>query len=105
MLIEIARKKGSYLPELSFGTHFFQDLVEADIRYLPLYPDEPQVTFHEAFLLRAPNALQHLVPELARLQDVVRVIDVPAAANGDVLRVLLNADLDEAMGVLLPARG
>jgi len=39
MLIEIARKTGDYLPDLSFGTHFFQDLVESEIRYLPLYPD------------------------------------------------------------------
>ena len=38
VLIEIARKKGNYLPDLSFGTHFFQDLVESAIRYLPLYP-------------------------------------------------------------------
>jgi hypothetical protein len=38
MLIEIARRTGSYVPDLSFGTHFFQDLVEAQIRYLPLYP-------------------------------------------------------------------
>ncbi len=41
VLIEIARKKGNYVPDLSFGTHFFQDLVEAAIRYLPLYPDDP----------------------------------------------------------------
>ena len=40
MLIEIARRTGNYVPDLSFGTHFFQDLVEAQIRYLPLYPDE-----------------------------------------------------------------
>jgi len=33
ILIEVARQKGNYLPELSFGTHFFQDLVEASIRY------------------------------------------------------------------------
>jgi hypothetical protein len=43
MLIEIARRQKDYLPEPSFGTHFFQDLVEASIRYLPLYPDEPAV--------------------------------------------------------------
>jgi len=40
VLIEIARKKGNYVPDLSFGTHFFQDLVEASIRYIPLYPDD-----------------------------------------------------------------
>ena len=27
VLVEIARKRGNYLPDLSFGTHFFQDLV------------------------------------------------------------------------------
>ena len=41
MIIEVARKKGNYVPDVSFGTHFFQDLVESGIRYLPLYPDDP----------------------------------------------------------------
>ena len=49
MLIEIARRKGSYVPDLSFGTHFFQDLVEARIRYLALYPDEDGILFNEDF--------------------------------------------------------
>ena len=53
MLIEIARRSGDYVPDLSFGTHFFQDLVEARIRYLPLYPDEAEVAFNEDFLLEA----------------------------------------------------
>ena len=48
-LIEIARQRSSYVPELSFGTHFFQDLVEANIRYLPLYPDDRDVLFNEKF--------------------------------------------------------
>ena len=41
MLIEVARKQKDYIPEPSFGTHFFQDLVEASIAYLPLYPGRP----------------------------------------------------------------
>ncbi len=103
-LIEIARKKGHYLPELSFGTHFFQDLVEADIRYIPLYPDEADVVFNEAFLLSSTNIFSELLPEFARLQDTVRVIDVARQTEGEVLRVLMNADLDEAVGVLSPPR-
>ena len=80
-LIEIARKRGQYVPDLSFGTHFFQDLVEASIRYLPLYPDEPDVIFNEAFLGEARNILADLLPEYARLQHVVRVIDVPKSCE------------------------
>ena len=43
LLVEVAKEKGGYTPELSFGTHFFQDLVESDIRYLPLYPDQKDI--------------------------------------------------------------
>jgi hypothetical protein len=63
LLVEIARKKGNYLPDLSFGTHFFQDLVEASIRYLPLYPDDAGVVFDERFLIRSENILATLLPE------------------------------------------
>jgi predicted nucleotidyltransferase len=98
LLVEIARKKGNYLPDLSFGTHFFQDLVEASIRYLPLYPDDPGVAFDEGFLLRSENVLATILPEYAGVADVVRVIDVPRVTEGMVLRVLLNADLEEAVG-------
>jgi len=100
VLIEIARRKGGYVPDLSFGTHFFQDLVESSIRYLPLYPDDSGVVFNETFFLRAPNALARLLPEFAHLAPVVRVIDVREATEGLVLKVLMNGDLDEAVGVL-----
>jgi len=100
MLVEIARKEGNYVPDLSFGTHFFQDLVEASIRYLPLYPDEPDNVFNQDFLLHAPNLLPELLPEHARLAGTVRVIDVPRASGGLVLRVLMNGDEDRAVAVL-----
>jgi hypothetical protein len=100
MLIEIARQKGNYVPDLSFGTHFFQDLVEAGIRYLPLYPDEDGQALDEAFLRTAPNLLPQLVPDQAHLAEVVRVVDLPATRDGLVLRVLMNGDLDEAVGLL-----
>jgi hypothetical protein len=98
-LIELARRTGNCVPDLSFGTHFFQDLVEAGIRYLPLYPDEPDIVFDELFLRRSRNLLEDLAPEFASLSDVVRVIDVTAETGGRVLQILMNADLDEAVAV------
>jgi pyruvate,water dikinase len=92
MLIEVARKKGNYVPDVSFGTHFFQDLVESGIRYLPLYPDDEGTVFNERFLLETPNALAEHCPECAHLADALRVIDVPGATGGKVLQVLMNAD-------------
>jgi predicted nucleotidyltransferase len=99
-LIEVARQTGNYVPDLSFGTHFFQDLVESSIRYLPLYPDEAKGGLNERFLHRSPNLLAIMLPEFERLSDALRVIDVPATTKGRVLRVLMNADLDEAVGML-----
>lgn len=103
VLIEVARKKGNYIPELSFGTHFFQDLVESSIRYLPLYPDEPGVIFNQVFFNCSENILAQLLPEYSYLVDVLRVIDVPQNASGAVLRLLMNADLDEALCIFAPA--
>jgi hypothetical protein len=100
VLLEIARQQGNYVPELSFGTHFFQDLVEADIRYIPLYPDDPKIVFNELFLRRARNILPDVLPEFEHVAHTVRVIDVPQEKDGKVLRVLMNADLDEAVGLL-----
>lgn len=102
LLVEVARKRGDYVPDVSFGTHFFQDLVEAQIRYLPLYPDDPQIAFNEAFLRGAPSMLSELLPAQAALEDVVRVIHVPSVAGGRILKVLMNADLEEALAYLAP---
>jgi pyruvate,water dikinase len=100
LLVEIAYQTGEYVPELSFGTHFFQDLVEARIRYLPLYPGQDGNVFDVLFFRRAENLLPELASEFAHLADVVRVVEIPRQTEGKILRVLMNADLDEAVGFL-----
>jgi pyruvate,water dikinase len=101
LLVEVARRKGDYVPDLSFGTHFFQDLVEAEIRYLPLYPDEEGATFNEHFFRTARNILADVIPDAAHLAGALKLIDVPQNTGGLVLRVLMNADLEEAAGILV----
>ena len=100
MLIEIARKVGNYVPDLSFGTHFFQDLVEARIRYLALYPDEDGIIFAHDFFVKSPNALAGLLPEYEYLSSVVRVIDVAAVAAGCEIQVVMDAESEQALGFL-----
>jgi len=104
MLIEVATRRGQYVPDLSFGTHFFQDLVESSIRYLPLFPDDDS-TLNLAFLRSAPNVLADLLPDYAHLRDVLHVVDVAHVTGGLALRVLMNADLDEAIGALVTPTG
>jgi predicted nucleotidyltransferase len=100
VLIEIARKKGNYIPDLSFGTHFFQDLVEAQIRYIPLYPDDSEILFNEVFLRKSDNILTEVLPDYAYLDSTIKLIDIPNNSGGNILKILMNADLDEAIGIL-----
>jgi hypothetical protein len=105
ILVEIARQKGSYLPDVSFGTHFFNDLVESGINYLPLYPDDPEVVWNEAFLNDSSNCLAEVAPEFADMEHVVRVIRVPEVANGAHLQVIMDAEADTALGFLAKPQG
>jgi len=76
-LAEIAFPGGNLMPELSFGTHFFQDLVEADIFYVALFPDTEGCTFNRGWLEELPNALEGLMPASARYRKVVKVYNLP----------------------------
>jgi hypothetical protein len=100
MLIEVARNKHGYVPELSFGTHFFQDLVESHIRYLPLYPDEQGNEFNESFFLESPNALAALVPEAEHLAPVVRVVSIAEAFPGCTATVVMDGDRNRALAYI-----
>jgi hypothetical protein len=100
MLIEVARERDGYVPEVSFGTHFFSDLVEAKIAYLPLYPDDRRNRFNETFLNDSPNALPALLPKDADFAFVVHVIDVPAVSGGRRLRVAMDGKVDKALAYL-----
>ena len=100
-LIEMAFRKGSYVPDLSFGTHFFQDLVEAGIFYLPLYPSEKGITFNTAFFSENPNILSQLLPDCAHLAGIVRVIDVPAVTGGRILRLAMRGEEGRAEAYLV----
>jgi pyruvate,water dikinase len=100
LLVEVARDKSGHVPELSFGTHFFQDLVEAGIHYLPLYPDEPGNLFSEAFFIESANALAEIAPRDGQWDHVVRVLHVPSIAGGRHLHIAMDGVTERALGYL-----
>jgi hypothetical protein len=75
---EIAYHEGSLIPELSFGTHFFQDMVERDLFYMAIYPEKEDVIFNTAWMKKQPNMLSELLPNDARFAKVVHVYDTQA---------------------------
>ena len=100
VLIEIAHEDGGSVPELSYGTHFFQDLVETNIYPLALYPDDPSVIYREDFFRTAHNRLAEVLPADADYAAYLKVIDVPATSGGRTLTIVMNAEEDKAIGYL-----
>jgi hypothetical protein len=76
VLAEIAYEGGNLMPELSFGTHFFHDLVESDIFYIALFPQKETVVLNKERFLRMHNLLTDIFPEDSKYEDVIRVCDV-----------------------------
>ncbi len=72
---EISYKDGSLVPDLSFGSHFFQDLIEAEIFYVAVYPEKPSVTFNTDWIARQPNIIESVIPDVSPYDRVIRVID------------------------------
>lgn len=97
-LIELSIPEGNQAPELSYGTHFFQDLVEAGIYALPVHLDEYGV-FNWSFFANLPNKLADLMPEDGAYAPYIQVVDL----EGDQpqrLDILMNGIEDETVGIL-----
>jgi len=69
------------MPELSFGTHFFQDLVETNIFYVAIFPERNNAFFNGELIEGLPNILENILPESVKYKSVVKVYD---AQEGDL---------------------
>ena len=74
---EIAESRAGYNPELSYGSHIFQDLVEAQILYTAVFPGERTIHFRPELLRQVPNRIGEISGGEEK-QDVVCLADVSA---------------------------
>ena len=72
---EIAESRAGYNPELSYGSHIFQDLVEAQILYTAVFPGERTIHFRPELLQQMPNRIGE-IPGGEEKQDVVCLADI-----------------------------
>jgi pyruvate, water dikinase len=89
VLVEVAGEESGCVPEVSFGTHFFQDLVESGIIYAAVFPGQLETGFNHQFFCSSPNVLTEVLPDAGTFAPLVRLIDV-AAASG--LGACISAD-------------
>ena len=82
VIVEVAKSADGYVPEVSYGTHFFQDLVEDRIYYLAVYPGLAHNFLNEAYLRNISNVFEEMAPEYKKLSQIVRVIRVDGSKEG-----------------------
>lgn len=71
IICEISENQAGYMPELSYGSHFFQDLVEAEILYCAIFRDETTNIYAPEKLQALDNKLPELFPEAECLASVL----------------------------------
>lgn len=98
-LCEIVAMHDNLVPDVSLGTHFLNELIEADLLYFALFPKLPDNAIDEATLLAWPNRLGALLSDDAAWGAVVHVADLApgvltlyADATGQRLTVTVAPD-------------
>ncbi|MEI6970930.1 MAG: PEP/pyruvate-binding domain-containing protein [bacterium] len=91
ILCEIVAMREDLVPDVSLGTHFLNELVEMDMLYLALFPDQKGNHLHRGFFVDAPNRLTAIVPDAAKWKDIVRVVDVGFLPSHCAVRLRADA--------------
>ena len=75
IICEVEESKAGYNPELSYGSHIFQDLVEAEILYTAVFHNEKTMHFAPEKLKACPDIVNEFEAG-DELQDIVHIYDV-----------------------------
>jgi hypothetical protein len=74
VLCEVSYHQADLVPELSFGSHFFQDIVESGIFYAAIFEGEADVVFNPEQILNRENALEEILPEEKGWSQVIHLV-------------------------------
>ena len=73
VICEVASSEEGFQPELSYGSHFFQDLVEAGIFYAAIFDGQKDVKYFPEKLVETKNYLPELCPDAIAMEDVLHI--------------------------------
>ena len=100
-LVELSGQAVGTSPEPSFGTHFFQDLMEAHIFPLAINLDDTDVVFNHDFFYSTPNHLREWYASTDQtLLKTLRLVDVQDFAPNHHLSLIMDDDEGRAVGFL-----
>jgi hypothetical protein len=89
-LVEVASNKGGFNSEPSYGTHFFQDLVESQIYPLAVYPEESGDHLNWDFLSQSGNRITTFIPAETKASRCIKVIHIPTERPDHYLEITMD---------------
>jgi hypothetical protein len=92
-LVEVAGNQGGFSSEPSYGTHFFQDLLETQIYPLAVYPEEPKDHLNWDFISQSKNQMPKLFPEQTKASRCIKIIHIPAERPGYHLEIVMDGEI------------
>jgi hypothetical protein len=101
-LVELSGSSIGPAPEPSFGTHFFQDLMEAQIFPLAVSLDQKDTIFNRDFFYKAPNSSGKFLQLEAEQENCLRLIDVTEYRPGHHLELVMDDEKGQAVAYLAP---
>ena len=75
VIAEVSESKVGYIPELSYGSHIFQDLVEAGILYTAVFEKESTVAYDPELLKQFVDKTEERTKLAEDIQDVFRIYE------------------------------
>lgn len=73
VLCEYSSQKGGFMPEISYGSHFFQDIVESEIFYVAIFDGYQDVIFNPDLILQQENILASFLHESDQFKNVIHI--------------------------------
>ncbi len=103
-LIELSGKDIGAAPEPSLGTHFFQDLLEAQIYPLAILVDDPENVFQKSFFYHAPNRIGDFIKADDWLKNILRLLPITTYRKDHHLKLIMDEEKSYAVGFIEPDR-
>jgi len=99
-LVELSGQGVGPAPEPSYGTHFFQDLIESQIFPLAVHLDDADAVFNRSFFYQTSNKLTTWLPELASMQNALKLISVDDVAPGYIMELIMDSEAGRSVAFL-----
>jgi hypothetical protein len=95
LIVELSKRIGDKEIEVSYGSHFFLDLIESNIKCLPIFLENKSTEFN--FSILSKNSLEDFIINAEHLQKYLKVIDINKIKPSQGLNIFMDSHHNKAI--------